>query len=250
MNFSQDDLEILVKNLDQFGRPLGLKFYPFCIGWYNKKVDARFHLDYESNTLAFCVISIPNFFENSFLPYVKNIKKSVNDPFDQCMIYTFKNLKNGLKEEIDVIHDFELTPNRRPKILVQTAGHVSGAAFYYQKEDVLENPWGKKKIFGVSCHPWYGGWFGFRGVLIFKNILTPFLTYREPEDLLSVEQKIQLLDRFNHNWEDWSFRDVYNMSGEKYSQFQQDYFQCKPSDRYQLLKNFFENGDKISNVAS
>jgi len=244
MKISKDDFDNLVGNLDQYGDPLGLKFYPFCIGWYNNKVDPRFHLDYDSDTLAFCVISTPKFFENSFLSYVKNMTKSVNDPFDQCMISTFKNLKEFLKEEIDVIHDFELNSKRRPKMLVQTAGHVSGAAFYYQKKDVLENPWGSKKIFGVSCHPWYGGWFGFRGSLIFKNSLTSFLTYKEPEDLLSVEQKIQLLDRFNHSWKDWTFRDAYNMSGERYSKFQQEYFQCKPSDRYLLLENFFEQKDE------
>jgi hypothetical protein len=31
---------------------------------------------------------------------------------------------------VHCLHDFQLEPNRRPKILVQTAGHVSGAVRY------------------------------------------------------------------------------------------------------------------------
>lgn len=46
--------------------------------------------------------------------------------------------------EAETIHDFEMHPNRRPKVLVQTAGHVAGAAYYYQASDVKGNPWGDK----------------------------------------------------------------------------------------------------------
>ena len=48
------------------------------------------------------------------------------------------------EHRIDTIQDFELHPNRRPKILVQTVGHVSGAAYYYQRADMKHDPWGKK----------------------------------------------------------------------------------------------------------
>ena len=33
-----------------------------------------------------------------------------------------------------------------------------------------------QKIFGVSIHPKYGGWFGFRSVLIFTDVQVPELT--------------------------------------------------------------------------
>lgn len=48
--------------------------------------------------------------------------------------------------DIEAIHDFELLPSRRPKILVQTAGHVSGAAYYYQRKDVQPDPWDEKTV--------------------------------------------------------------------------------------------------------
>lgn len=36
-----------------------------------------------------------------------------------------------------MIHDFELLPNRRPKVLMCTCGHIAGAAYYY-RPDVFE----------------------------------------------------------------------------------------------------------------
>ena len=33
------------------------------------------------------------------------------------------------------------TLNGQASILVQTAAHVSGAAYYYQRRDVTEQPW-------------------------------------------------------------------------------------------------------------
>lgn len=48
--------------------------------------------------------------------------------------------------EVETIHDFELLPSRRPKVLVQTAGHVAGAAFYYQRKDVVPDPWDEKTV--------------------------------------------------------------------------------------------------------
>lgn len=42
--------------------------------------------------------------------------------------------------------------SRRPKILVQTVGHVSGAVYYYQKSDVADQPWPPDKVIPrVTC---------------------------------------------------------------------------------------------------
>lgn len=46
-----------------------------------------------------------------------------------------------------VLHDFEMRPgSRRPKVLVQTAGHVSGAVYFYQKKDVQNSSWPDDKV--------------------------------------------------------------------------------------------------------
>jgi hypothetical protein len=39
---------------------------------------------------------------------------------------------NGRFGQVESLHDFELVANRRPRILVQTAGHVSGAVRFYR----------------------------------------------------------------------------------------------------------------------
>lgn len=47
-------------------------------------------------------------------------------------------------QKVDVIFDYEILPSRKPKFLAQTAAHVAGAAYYYQRKDVKLDPWGRK----------------------------------------------------------------------------------------------------------
>ncbi len=48
---------------------------------------------------------------------------------------------------IESMQDFEMVPGtRKPKVLVQTAAHVSGAAYYYQKTDIQDGPWDPKRV--------------------------------------------------------------------------------------------------------
>ena len=56
----------------------------------------------------------------------------LRDPIDECMLHYFSLLAPRLNTDVVTLHDFQLSPARRPKILVQTAGHVSGAATFYQ----------------------------------------------------------------------------------------------------------------------
>ena len=97
-----------------------------------------------------------------------------------------------------------------------------------------------QKIFGMSIHPKYGGWFAFRGVAIFKNIKVPDLPQIEPPDVLPTdEMKIDALNRFNGNWQDWTFRDVIPVES-KYSEEQKEYFATLPKDRKQLIEKLRE----------
>lgn len=45
------------------------------------------------------------------------------------------------------MYDYEMLPNRKPRFLAQTAAHVAGAAYYYQRKDVQQDPWGEKVSF-------------------------------------------------------------------------------------------------------
>ena len=74
----------------------------------------------------------------------------------------FPELRN-----VAVMHDFELLPNRRPKILAQTAAHVSGAVRLFQEGDVAQELLANvrsPKVYPVCLHPRFGGWFAIRYV--------------------------------------------------------------------------------------
>lgn len=47
-------------------------------------------------------------------------------------------------QNMDIMYDYEILPTRKPKFLAQTAAHVSGAAYLYQRKDVHQDSWGEK----------------------------------------------------------------------------------------------------------
>nr|XP_022307643.1 methylmalonic aciduria and homocystinuria type C protein homolog [Crassostrea virginica] len=105
------------------------------------------------------------------------------------------------------MHQFEKV-NGHAKILVQTAAHLSGAAYYYQRSNVTDQPWPEdKKIFGACYHPVYGGWISLDGVFIFKDVLCPALPKKDPEEVFpNREERIELLNKYNTP--PHSFRDL------------------------------------------
>ncbi|XP_048394902.1 cyanocobalamin reductase / alkylcobalamin dealkylase [Stegostoma tigrinum] len=223
--------------LSEWLGPLGFQCAPFKIAWYNAFVQPSFHLQYQDDTLAFVVLSTPQMFEKAFKPYIADMLwATVRDPIDECVVHYFTLLKKNFSDHrIETIHDFEMFPNRKPKILVQTAAHVAGAAYYYQMKDVQQNPWGEKKMTGVCIHPRYGGWFAIRGVLIFPDVQDQALEQKLPVDCVSTnEKKIQLLERFNFHWQDWTYRDIIDVE-ERYSEEQKQYFATPPAERFKLL---------------
>lgn len=224
----------------------GVSCQPFLLGWYHSKVGVPFHFQqYSADTLAVLLFSTPSMFELLFLPYLRSPRYGYGllDPLDQCFKLFFSELKDLFpSNDVEVIHDFEVCANRRPRVLMQTAGHVAGVARYYQRTDVHPDPWPKeKKVFGVSMHPKYGGWFGFRGVLIFKDVKAPGLEWVEPEDCIpSQSSRVELLERYNWSWQDWTFRDVV-VGGEveeRYSEEQKLYFSTEPANRLALIANY------------
>lgn len=239
--FSVEELEKITRKLTNRFSPLGFEFHPFKIAWYNQKVLKAFHLKYCDDAVGYVILSTPSMFEKAFKPFLKHHfnESETRDPLDQCMSFHFTQMKQDFPEN-DVIsyQDFEMTPTRRPKILMQTAGHVAGAAYFYQRADIINNPWNNKseKINGVSLHPKYGGWFGFRGVLIFRDVKCPSVEPRFPVDVLpGDEQRIDLLEKFNFHWQDWRYRDVIPVE-ERYSEEQKSFFATRPAERIALIE--------------
>uniref|UniRef100_A0A8R1DXE8 Cyanocobalamin reductase (cyanide-eliminating) n=1 Tax=Caenorhabditis japonica TaxID=281687 RepID=A0A8R1DXE8_CAEJA len=175
--------------------------------------------------MALLILSTPNMFDVAFRKWV--VQKTMEfGSFDKVSELVTSPIQNFLEDRLDVmsdklreveenfeiLHDYSMTPQRRPKILMQTCGHVAGAAFYYQprhfrEENVDWPPPGKMgpnlKFIGLSLHPTCGGHFAFRSVLIFPNVLIP--EYREsvPPSILSAHEEVrEALEKFNYNWKD------------------------------------------------
>ena len=231
----------------------GVSCHPFQLGWYHDRVESPFHLPYSQETLAVLLVSKPSMFEDLFLPFLASphYMPGKLDPLDQCFKHLFSELKALFPpDQVETVHDFELTPGRRrPRVLVQTAGHVAGVARYYQRQDVTPDPWSpQERVYGVSVHPSYGGWFALRGVLLFKQLSAAALRFVEPEDCVPTqEMRRELLDRFNRNWRDWSYRDVV-VGGvkETYSEEQKLYFSTDPSERAPLLHQLLNSSSSVS----
>ncbi|KAH9367110.1 hypothetical protein HPB48_014752 [Haemaphysalis longicornis] len=120
------------------------------ISWYNERVPDVFKFAYEPDTLCFVAISTPSTFEKAFLPFVlDNRNSSVKDPYDQCMTACFSRVKEAFAgERLEVIQDFELHPSRRPKVIMQTAGHIAGAVHYYSCRGMHFDQLPAKKVTG------------------------------------------------------------------------------------------------------
>lgn len=188
LTITVEKLREIERRLTSLLSPYGFECHPFKIGWYNEQVSKPFLLPYNEDTVAFIIISTPSMFEKAFIPFVAAADCMITkqDPIDQCMVYHFSKVKAEYKDlEIETLHDFEMTSNKRPRVLVQTAGHVSGAVRYYQRQDLSRDPWSpERKIFGVCLHPEFGGWFGLRGVVIFKTVNCPDLQRKHPRSVL------------------------------------------------------------------
>lgn len=245
LQYTPNEVSGISENLSKLTAKYGFESHPFKIGWYNDRLaHPAFILDYPYDTLAYIIISTPHMFDLAFKPFlVEKTLDGVHDPIDECMVHYLQMFKQSLPDDDCVrMHDFERLHSHRPRILVQTAGHVSGAVRYYQTSDIQQNPFKKgKKAFGVCIHPKFGGWFALRGVLILPNIQVPDLPcLRPPDPLPNDEQRVDLLTRFNTCWQDWTFRDVIPVSA-RYSEEQKQYFITLPKDRIPLIEKIRED---------
>jgi len=240
-----ENFEQLFANVQSRLEPAGFEAHPFKISWYNERVDKPFHLDYDPETVALIVLSAPKMFESTFLPFIHDHNcisngSTLRDPLDVCMRSYFNELIKAENIDADLFYDFDMTVHRRPMVLMQTAGHVAGAAYYYLNTI-------SKSALGVSIHPRYGGWFGFRTVIILKSITCP-LERREPIDLLpEKENQLKLLNSFMYSWQSYEYRDCVKVV-EKYSDRAMKYFATKPGERYDLVRQFINGGEDIQEV--
>ncbi|XP_067929927.1 cyanocobalamin reductase / alkylcobalamin dealkylase-like [Watersipora subatra] len=238
--------EALVQKVREAASPRGFDVHFFKVGWYNELVDESFHLPYDHDALALLLLSNPDMFELSFIPFLRSsaYEPTKNDPLDQFIKHYVSHLRETVLRErdIEVYYDYEMDPRtRRPRIIMQTAGHAAGAAFYYHQGLIShllpENSTHAKKLFPVSIHPEYGGWFAFRAVIVLRDIRLPEeLTLTQPIDCVPRdEDRLQLLQLFNGQWQDGLYRDI-NKPKKRYSSIQKEYFITPPKSRSSIIE--------------
>uniref|UniRef100_A0A5S6QJH1 Cyanocobalamin reductase (cyanide-eliminating) n=1 Tax=Trichuris muris TaxID=70415 RepID=A0A5S6QJH1_TRIMR len=244
---------ILQRCHQYFSAEVGFECYPFKVEWYNETVGPPFHLAYDADVLAVLVINTPKMFTRLFWPWLRNrglgSLDEIRDPIDSCMTQFIQQFVQSLNSKCIAVQDFEMTPTRRAKVLMNVVGHISGATCYYQRSDLAYDPWDQsKRIAGLTLHPNYGGWFAYRAVLIFPDILVPCLARPQAARLLDTDEKvIDALQKYNFSWKTAAYRDVQPVT-ERYDDRQREYFSTEPSKRRALLKQWVDE-DLRNNVA-
>ncbi|CAD6197244.1 unnamed protein product [Caenorhabditis auriculariae] len=245
----------------------GFESYMFKVGSYNAAVGAPFQLPYENDTMALLILSTPDMFDVSFRKWIvgksqkfdtfEEMEDSISSPIQSFLDDRLYSVQEKLKEidaNHELIHDYSMTPQRRPRILMQTCGHVAGAAFYYQPAHVNDEEWpprGKMgpnlKFIGLSLHPVFGGHFAFRSVFIFPNVKIPQFEESVPRSLLSSLNEVRTaLEKFNYSWKDSGFRD-FGGPKRRYSPTQMEFFGRPVSERWEVLRRVFASGEDVKN---
>ncbi|CAB3404368.1 unnamed protein product [Caenorhabditis bovis] len=247
----------------------GFESHIFKIGSYNQEVSHVFRLPYDGDAMALLILSTPNMFDVAFRKWIVEktmeygsfealaencsspIQEFLNDRLQRCL-----DKISPIENDIVVMHDYSMTPQRRPLILMQTCGHVAGAAFYYQPRRFSKGQqWpptteldSDRKFIGLSLHPIYGGHFAFRTVLIFPNVHIP--EYKEPETLrilTNIDEIRVALEKFNYNYKDSGFRD-FGTPKYRYSETQVEYFGRPVADRWEVLRPWVEGAREIEEI--
>ncbi|XP_076873308.1 cyanocobalamin reductase / alkylcobalamin dealkylase isoform X2 [Brachyhypopomus gauderio] len=236
-----DNVESVVRTLRESLNSLGFEVYPFKIGWYNEVVSPAHHLMYSADTLAVVILSTPSMFEKTLIPFLhRGCWESIRDPIDECVAHSiYSCVSEHFPDQcVDIKYDYEMLPSRKPKFLAQTAAHVAGAARYYRPSDIKDPPWGSK-MFGVCIHPQFGGWFAIRALMVWKDLEAggELQQVAPPDCVASQEARINLLEKFNLCWKDWTYRDIIPTK-ESYSPRQREYFLTPPAQRVELLKKW------------
>ncbi|PAV85104.1 hypothetical protein WR25_04522 [Diploscapter pachys] len=227
---------------------------------YNSAVSEDFQLPFKPNTLAVLLISSPKMFDISFAKWIREkleklgtmsaVSEAFPSPIAQFLDDRLEELYKNLSYSCETIHDHHLWPNRRPKILMQTCGHVAGAAFYYQPKNFQDENWPPSKpmdkgskFIGLSLHPVYGGHFAFRSVLIFPEAKIENSEKSNPGSILEDPEEIKkMLEEFNFNWRTSGFRDFGNPK-HRYSPEQVAYFGLAPAERWAFLESWLVKGN-------
>lgn len=230
-------LDTLTQTLDS----TSFEIHPFKIAQYNKSVThKRWHLPYPEDTLAFCIVSTPSYFDKIVKPYAIKNHPNIKSPVDDSTQDAFKPALETLKSEFpnsEAIKDSDMKPGNMPKVLMQVAGHVSGSSYFHRPSEELKKKNLDKPLMGVCIHPKYGGWFAFRGVFVCPDVLEPGFEAVELCPSYDMNLGDKAVELFNADWKDSAYRNILKVE-EKYSDEQIEFFITPPKDRMKLVESW------------
>uniref|UniRef100_F1L4U8 Cyanocobalamin reductase (cyanide-eliminating) n=1 Tax=Ascaris suum TaxID=6253 RepID=F1L4U8_ASCSU len=249
---NNDNESIIYRALDkQLAQRDGFEWYRFKVGSHNAIVQENVRLKFEDDVLGVLVLNTPSFFETTFKEWLRqhcNPGEGVDDvktkvgphPVETFFNWKFMQIEMHLSPiRVVSICDFEPVRHRLPAVSLPACGHVSGAAYFYHPN----HPVTGEKIYpqGLSLHPKYGGYFAFRGVIIFPDVHLA-ATFKEPQPLKTLDtdaKVLEALELFNKHWMDNRYRDCGDPI-EKYSALQLKYFNTVSRRRWRLIAHWFQ----------
>lgn len=212
-----DDINKIIQYAKSVFPSNTVEVYAFKVDWYNNLVAPKYKLDYKNDTIALIFFTIPYVFNETFIPFLCDYKEMVvHKSWEKFIRYYMEKVQQMLKEayhlkipDEDIMYSFD-KECEHAKILVQTAGHVAAGAYYYQRGDVIPDPWPKNKtIYGVSIHPHYGGYFSLDAVIILRDIHDPGMIEKPPPDVVkSYAKRVELLTLYNDCYQNQKWRDI------------------------------------------
>ncbi|KAK6051963.1 hypothetical protein COOONC_10532 [Cooperia oncophora] len=135
-----DDQAYFVKGLidEELTMEDGFESYLFSVGEYNNAVGTPFKLPHDPDTVCVLIISTPNMFDVSFKRWIQTkfkelgsleaVSEAVSSPiqeFLQSRLEPVCEKFDSMNMDYELLHDHSLWPSRKPKILMQTCGHVA-----------------------------------------------------------------------------------------------------------------------------
>uniref|UniRef100_A0AC35UDJ4 Cyanocobalamin reductase (cyanide-eliminating) n=1 Tax=Rhabditophanes sp. KR3021 TaxID=114890 RepID=A0AC35UDJ4_9BILA len=200
---------------------------------YNESVSNDFVVPFDSDTLGVMVISTPKWFGQKFEPFIRNIFKKENytkeqfeakypSPVDTCLKESFNKIENLFAtHSIELINDFDFDFTKKPLVLTAIAGHAAGLAYYYTAKDCIDEikHLCNSKLIGVGVHTKYGGHFAYRCIILFKDVILKNTTFSKANNFIKNKKEIaNLIESFNYNWIDGTFRSIGETPTYKYLQ--------------------------------
>eukprot|EP00106_Octopus_bimaculoides_P015325 XP_014782767.1 PREDICTED: methylmalonic aciduria and homocystinuria type C protein homolog isoform X2 [Octopus bimaculoides] len=205
------------------------------VQWYNYLADAKYHLPYEKDTIAFTIIGRPDMFEKAFKTFVCNrTSKPLVDIDYKFIMFYMKKIQQEYNN-VDII--LRNVRGHHSNLNTNIAAHVTGVAYRYTQSDVLHYTWPKtKKPLEFAVHHKYGAWYTVPAVIVFRDFKLPSLLYPLPFDALpSHEHRRYVLQSLHNGTMEW--RHASFMPGRQpFSEEAKQYFSSKFNQRISIVK--------------